>query len=91
MTIEDLVISQPHYIPVVDTEPEDTGSFEEPDTGDFENEDTGEHQDGGLVNGDTGSVEGEQDGAAKTCSTTLRGGLSAAFLAALMLGFRRED
>lgn len=89
--LNDVTISQPFFLPP-DEEPEEEKEPEERVV--FDQEDT-------AINHDTGDGEGESDtGKVKAtspspknsgCNTVARGGMSAAFLAALLLGFRREN
>lgn len=92
LTLEGLTISQPYYMPADSSEDDDeqqtgdTGSFEEPDTGDAP--ETGDDTSSGSF---AFADEKTARGGAKTCSTTMRGGLTGAFIIAFLLGFRREN
>ena len=92
VTIQDMVISQPFFLPPgepdeVEPEPQDTGDTEEVDTGEPEHEDTGEHEQPEFVDDTSGE---EQDSNKSGCSTVSDAGIVATFLALVFLGFRRE-
>lgn len=88
--LNDVTISQPFFLP-----PEEEPEEEEPEERIvFDQEDTGiDHDTGdGQSESDTGKVKATSPSPKNSgCNTVARGGLSAAFLAALLLGFRREN
>jgi len=92
VTLNDVTISQPFYLPPEEEPPEEEVEPEErieleSDTG-IEH-DTGEHDEGSS---DTGKLKATSPSPKSSgCNTVARGGISAAFLAAFLLGFRREN
>ena len=90
VTLNDVTISQPLFLPP-EEEPEEEEEREERIV--LEQEDTGvEHDTGDGDESDTGKVKATSPSPKNSgCNTVARGGLSAAFLAALLLGFRREN
>jgi|TARA_R110000824_G_scaffold39325_6_gene119038 hypothetical protein len=94
VTLTDLVISQPFFIPADEEEEDpvvtedDTGdATEDPDTG-FE---YGENQDTGPPFEFADGASDPDPKSAKGCMTVSRGSVYVIFMAALMVGFRRKD
>lgn len=93
VTLSDLVISQPLYIPADNTEDEeeeelDSGTPQEPaDTGEEQgSEDTA----GEFEFADNSTEPGTKSPAGCSCATTTRSSMYLIFMAALMAGFRRK-
>ena len=92
VTLTDLVISQPFFIPAEEEEEEEP-AVTDSDTGDSqEHEDTGDGDTGTPFEfAGTESDPGTKSSAGCSCAVANRGSLYIVFMAALIAGFRRED
>jgi len=95
VTLSDLVISQPFFIPADEGEEEPVVTEE--DTGDAEYQDSGfEHEENTDTSApfeftDNTTEAGTKSSAGCSCATTSRGSLYVIFMAALVAGFRRKE
>ena len=94
VSIENMVISQPFYIPPEpESEPEDTGTHEEHETDEADEEQEESQDSGGPQNEHGGyyTYNETEDTKKSGCSTVGNASMAAVFLSIVFLGFRRED